>query len=194
MVCSFPCLKTQFGFGADGNETCRRLTNEIVTLTARSIDTAGLHPSATADYTSKRQNCTGFGYTSCLAQLSETPCGEQPATGVCSGCCARRLLRRPHTSSKHTRIVQPVGKLALQVYTFALWSRLCLPRPSNGCLTAGGLPSTSASDFANVLVNTLPSRTFCSGVAASNSAQTGRVFPHEVSCTRLFLGWFLQKP
>ncbi|KAL0036610.1 hypothetical protein WJX79_002514 [Trebouxia sp. C0005] len=40
---------------------------------------------------------------------------------------------------------------------------------------AGGLPSTSASDFANVLVNTLPSRTFCSGVAASNSAQTGQM-------------------
>ena len=51
----------------------------------------------------------------CLAQLSGIPCGEQPATDVCSGCCARRLLWRPRTSIKYTRIVQPVGKLALQV-------------------------------------------------------------------------------
>ncbi|DBB10117.1 hypothetical protein WJX82_000225 [Trebouxia sp. C0006] len=40
---------------------------------------------------------------------------------------------------------------------------------------AGGLPSTSASDLANTFVNVLPSRTFCSGVEASNSAQTGQL-------------------
>ncbi len=174
-----PKTKPQFGFGADGNE--HMSTTKIVTLTTQSDRHSRPSSRATADYISKRQSLPygGFGYICCFDQLSGIPCGERPATDVCSGCCARRLLRRPHTSSKHARIVQPVGKLALQV-TYRSVSRLCLPRPSQGCLTAGGLPSTSASDLANAFVNVLPSRTFCSGVGgeASNSAQTGRVFPH----------------
>lgn len=91
---------------------CRRPTDNIVTLTAQSD--RHNRPSSKCNK-HQSQTYSGFDHFCCCAQLSGSRCGEQPATDVYSGWCGRRLPRRAHTSSKYTRIVHPVGKLALQV-------------------------------------------------------------------------------